>query len=196
MTIIALRSPSNHRLPRSRAFPPAGRVRPIPHPYPGFILTDRTSFETNPPHAGSPLTPGRQEGTWKAADGRSMAAPATVRGEPTRQRWTTGFPGRSTRQGRDPPARRPAGVVTQPMGGASMWCGHTQRWQFRSVRKRLPGFDLPPFPGAPRDGGRLDRRRPHQAGPASPEFRSRSWMSRLARRGSAAVMAGSGREVR
>ena len=55
----------------------------------------------------------------------SVAAPATVSGEPgPYSHWETGKAGH---KGNDPRARRPASAVTQPVDGASIWSGLSQR---------------------------------------------------------------------
>jgi len=73
-----------------------------------------------------------------------VAAPATVSGEPQVQygHWETGKAGP---WGNDPRARRPASAVTQPVDGASIRSGLSQRWrQCRCEgRERTISHDIP-----------------------------------------------------
>jgi hypothetical protein len=78
------------------------------------------------------VTPGTKEGTRESAGSyvanlqKSVAAPATVSGEPASTRPLGNREGRAQLSD-DPRARRPASTVTQPVDGESIRSGLSQR---------------------------------------------------------------------
>src|SRR5450755_4372841 len=73
------------------------------------------------------VNPGTKEGTRDSAySQRSVAAPATVSGEPA-SAWPLGNREGRAQLSNDPRARRPASAVTQPVDGASIRSGLSQR---------------------------------------------------------------------